>query len=381
MKTKTKKKERTVSICPYSKETDFLVEMAEHLPLSPLDLYDDEWEGPLAARWLNAGLSGQDTPNILRAGLKRLRTSQHFLVQEKHRLATELAMKQKALDNPRRKPLVYVAEQDSIDAQQECLELFLSYLPKRYPNLYTYDENAQTITVHGGYDCVFSIEEYKDQPLELCERIVQEDLILMRPARSSDPFEAYAMAAAAVVFSFNELAPKLGQPVEFIHAPVPGFEAHLRKSLELTFSKLKSTQPLWRNNWGIAPSGTLDEPLYGSDDAQEHRTFTQPTIDAMKSKWLKVEYQTIRRLPRSNNLLFTVKTMADPLHSLEKYPLAAECLANSIRGMSPSMRAYKGIVDNETADVLLAYLRSICENKETDTTTPPTSATGYKKEQ
>ncbi|CAE8706434.1 unnamed protein product, partial [Polarella glacialis] len=54
-----------------------------------------------------------------------------------------------------------------------------------------------------------------------------------------------------------------------------------------------------------------------------------------------------------------VKTMADPMHSLEKVPAAAACLAASIRGMSPAMCAYKGIQDEPTRDAVLSYLDSI----------------------
>ena len=67
----------------------------------------------------------------------------------------------------------------------------------------------------------------------------------------------------------------------------------------------------------------------------------------------------IRRLPRSNYLLFTVKTMEDPLSSLEALPVATECLASSIRGMSLSLLKYKGIENKKIRDVILCYLDSI----------------------
>jgi hypothetical protein len=173
------------------------------------------------------------------------------------------------------------------------------------------------------------------------------------------------MAAAAVVFSFDALPEKLGQPVEFLHAPVPGFEKHLRKTLNLTFASiLKVEAPLWRNNWGISPSGELDKPLYGSNEAHAHRTVQSPTREQVRGTFLKVEYQTIRRLPKSGYLLFTVKTMADPLHSLEQVPAAAQCLAASIHGMSPSMRSYKGISDDNTCRVVLEYLDSIAQRQQ-----------------
>jgi hypothetical protein len=366
-----KKKDRTVVICPFSQDTNFIVETAEHLEPSPLDMFED-WEAdttkPLAARWLAAGMSGQDMPGILRAGLRRLRSSRHFLVEEANRLGPELLLKQKALDNPKLHKLIFVAEPGSLQAQQELLELFVSYLPKRYPDFYTYDSDLKTMTVHTPvFTKTFRLDDWMEtRPLELCERIVQEDLILMRPAPAEQSSvatteQSYFMAAASVVFSFMELPEKLGKPAEFIHAPVPGFEKHIRKTLNRTFNNLKPEIPMWRNNWGIAPAGSsIDEPLYGSTSAHARRSFTNVSVEEVKQKVLKVEYQTIRRLPRTGYLLFTVKTMADVVQSLENCPsTAAGCLAASIRGMSPAMRKYKGIEDDATCQAVISYLDSI----------------------
>ena len=57
--------------------------------------------------------------------------------------------------------------------------------------------------------------------------------------------------------------------------------------------------------------------------------------------------------------MFTVKTMADPMSSLEQTPKAAACLAKSIRGMSSAMRVYKGIQNDGICKVVLEYLDSI----------------------
>ena len=183
----------------------------------------------------------------------------------------------------------------------------------------------------------------------------------MRPPRASDDSKSFAMAAASVIFSFSELQEKLSKPVEWIHAPVPHFHKQLRKTLDLTFGKLlKIEQPMWRNNWAIAPSGTLDEPLYGSEASTANRKLPgKPSVEILESKFLKVEYQTIRRLPTSGYLLFTIKTMADPLSGLREVPAAALCLAKSIRGMSPAMRSYKGIDDDDTCEAVLEYLEII----------------------
>jgi len=80
----------------------------------------------------------------------------------------------------------------------------------------------------------------------------------------------------------------------------------------------------------------------------------------VRAKFLKVEYETIRRLPRSGYLLFTVRSFANPITCLEEVPpTAAACLAASIRGMSPAMQAYKGIENEATSDAVLSYLDAI----------------------
>ena len=358
-----KSKSRRGAACPFTAETNFIVETAPDMPSTPLDLYQD-WDAskkPLAARWLNAGISGQDTPGVLRAGLKRLRDQKWFLVEDNESTFNyELGLKGNALDNPERFPRVYVQEKDSVSAQKEVLDLFLHYLPLRYPDYYDYDPQAQTIAVKP-YKQTYQIQDYASRPMELCARIVQEDLVLMRPPRPTDTSKSYAMAAAAVVFSFAELEEKLSKPVEWIHAPVPSFHKQLCKTLDLTFAKLlKMEQPMWRNNWAIAPTENLDEPLYGSEAATANRKLPgKPSVEALESKFLKVEYQTIRRLPESGYLLFTIKTMADPMSGLREVPAAASCLAKSIRGMSPAMQAYKGIDNAETCEAVLEYLEMI----------------------
>jgi hypothetical protein len=364
---------REVFKCPFSQESSFIFETAEHLNETPIDLYQG-WKDHLASRWLAAGLSGQDTPGMLRMGLKRLRNLDHFLVETPHQIREEIRMKKQALDDPARHDVVYVQEAGSLEAQAEVLELFVAYLPKRYPDMYSYDPKENSITVHPLDGETFQLSDWADRPLELCERIVQEDLVLMRPGPVASEGrlskEGYYMAAAAVVFSFDALQEKLGKPAEFIHAPVPGYERHLRKGLNLFFNKLKPEAPYWRNNWGIGPSGRLDEPLYGSTSALEDRsmgTTVAVTRDDVRAKFLTVEYQTITRLPRTNYLLFTVRTFCDPLTSLEHVSsTAAVCLASSIRGMSLEMRAYKGIANEETCATVLNFLDSISSSSNDD---------------
>jgi hypothetical protein len=132
--TTTKKKNTTTTkkaaapICPFSKDSNFVVEMAETVPTSPLE-EGENYQGPHAARWLAYGISGQDTPGKLRAGLKRLRDSTYFLVEDEDaNLATELCLKERNLSAERR-DICFTMESSSLPAQREVLDLFLHHLP------------------------------------------------------------------------------------------------------------------------------------------------------------------------------------------------------------------------------------------------------------
>ena len=354
-KKKKSPKKREICTCPFSNQATFVIETAEDsMAPTPMDRFK-EWTDHLGLRWLAAGTSGQDQPGFLRAALKRFRHHQHFLLEDKY-FEQELSLKAKAYDKAHAEH--FVMEEDSIAAQQETLELFLAYLPKRYPEKYVYDKESHSIKVALSQNPpkqeTYRIDDWKERPLELCGRIVQEDLVLMRETTDS-----FRMAAAAVVFSFNDLPTKLGTDTNFIHAPVPGFTEHLSKVLYITFRNIKVEKPLWRNNWIICPSGRLDEP---SDSLTHYQELSdlQKTPSA-RDRYVKVEYQTIRRLPSTGYLLFTVRTFTDPVWALEQVPpKAAQTLAESIRGMtSLATLEYRGIESDEARSAILEYLDSI----------------------
>ncbi|WIA12077.1 hypothetical protein OEZ85_012154 [Tetradesmus obliquus] len=311
--------------------------------------------------WLAAGKPGQDVPGKLVSGIHRLYEQGHFLLVDPQQLATELALKEEAMAT---KPhVVFAAEERSLPAQQECLELFLEVLPAYYPDLYRLEgegaARSVTITFPDGAEKSYALADFADRPLELCGRLVQEDFALLRVSDEPGPHPQEAkhvMTAASVCFSFHGLAEKLGTTTLSIHAPVPGFEEQLEKLLNRTFTALQPDKPIWRNNWAAAYTGDLTMPSYnvGGPGAQlDAMGGTRPPAEAL---WLKTEYQTLRRLPRSKAILFTIRTMVQPMPEIGGE--AARVLHKSLSGMTPSLREYKG-VPGEAADELLLLLEGI----------------------
>ena len=102
-------------------------------------------------------------------------------------------------------------------------------------------------------------------------------------------------------------------------------------------------------------NGALDNPSYGTPEALASISKILPP----ETRWLKVEYQTLRRLPGTGYILFTIRTFLEQITVLARYPAAAANLANSLSGMSQPMRAYKGLVQPQAQDEMLAYLASL----------------------
>ncbi len=254
----------TVSKCPIAQASSFFANASTSI-LGRV--------GPPNANahtFLAGGLSGQDVPGRLVSGLRPLRDVQgEFIVVTDDTYAHELTLKAQAFDTRRHE--VFVAEPCSVDAQQEALEIIIDALVEL--GRARWIDQGVLCLVMGDSDpgddptTVYKLSDYASAPLELAARLVQEDLVLMRPPQSPQqhattptpqetPPPRYCMTAAAVVFSFGELEAKLGAGMPFIHAPVPGFEKDLDRLLSKTFDKLQVDKPGgWGWGWFVVVGG------------------------------------------------------------------------------------------------------------------------------
>jgi dimethylamine monooxygenase subunit A len=130
---------------------------------------------------------------------------------------------------------------------------------------------------------------------------------------------------------------------------VPEFDVRLARPVDRFFASLQVERPVWRVNWSLVDTPELFRP-------PEHRTRPR-RIDAAhagEQLWLRVERQTLRRLPGCRAVVFGIRTYLEPLAELTDVPEVAEALASRVREMPPAMAAYKGIA--VIREPLLAYL-------------------------
>lgn len=149
-------------------------------------------------------------------------------------------------------------------------------------------------------------------------------------------------------------ARKFGRALQDIHAPVPDFGRDTRNAtiIERMFDNLRTEQPVMRWNWSLHADDTLHHP----HSAGQWR-FGDEKIDSL---YFRLERQTLRRLPESGDILFTIRIYLDPLAALEQQPNAdelARALISQLQAYTPAQLDYKGLTLER--DRLITHLEAI----------------------
>jgi dimethylamine monooxygenase subunit A len=267
-------------------------------------------------------------------GLKALETADFIEVDahlqayldEKDRLAAEV------------RDQVIVSETGSEAAQEEVLVLVASHVCNAYPQTYRRDGTAVTIAVDGRK---IDLADPAYPPIHRVARLVQEDLVLMRRGDAG-----WYLSAASVCFpSAWNLHEKFLRPMHEIHRPVPGFGQGTRNAglIERMFDNVKPGVPVIRWNWSLYGDDRLFHPT--SDNGMKRR-FGDGAEPANIN--LRLERQTLQKLPVSGAILFTIRIHINPIEAMEKHPdaaLLASSIIEQLTAMSLDEIDYKGLKD------------------------------------
>ncbi len=240
--------------------------------------------------------------------------------------------------------LVFLAKEDSLGGQQEVLDLLADHLPRTFPDSYRRDDGKMLVAGR-------EVDLKKTAlPLLTAARLVQEDLLLMRWSE-----QGWYLAAGSLCFPSSwSLQEKFGNPLHIIHKPVPQFGSGSRNAvlIERIFDNLQVDQPVWRMNWSIYDDDDLYHPT-------RHTEGFRQGGDAL-AKFIRVEYQTLRKLPVSGDILFTVRILINPLEHIAELPDCCGICEGFIRlllALDAEQLAYKGLTDGR--DQLVERLREM----------------------
>lgn len=230
---------------------------------------------------------------------------------------------------------VYRAHPDSAAAQEELAALLLAHLLEDHPDAY----RCQGDHLHclaGGYSVPLAGEE----TLWQASLWVAEDLVIMQPRGDS----YYLSAASLCSASGWRLEDKFDGSLAAIHAVIPGFDSALLPNVERFFAHLKVERPVERFNWSLQVGGALN------------RRAGEAEPDGSDGElYYRVERQTLRRLPRSGAVVFTIRVFLHPLSCLRAWDGALPALLRAVENCPPALQRYKGF------DRIAGALRGFCE--------------------
>ena len=254
----------------------------------------------------------------------------------------ELLEKETLLAN--QKDEVFQSIQGSQLAQQEVLDLIIDYMNRFHSELVRIDGDKIFID---GIKRNLSRKEFAEMPLNLAGRLVQEDLCLMAPGDTG-----YTLEAASLCFPSRwRLIDKIGKRMVDIHSPVPDYEDKLVRPVDRFFDKLDVNKPVWRVNWSLTDDPDLYQPIRKTSTDYSRNINSKNAGDLI---FLRCERQTLRRLPDTGWILFSIKTYVDKVSALICKPQALVDLAHSVKNMDADMQQYKNIAPYRKQ--LLEYL-------------------------
>lgn len=256
------------------------------------------------------------------------------------RYLAELAEKRRLLTGFRDQ--VFAAAADSDAARVEALNLVASALTVHHRDWF--GREGSTLCNHLTGER-WEVERF--DPLDLAGRLVQEDLCLIQNREEGPVF-----TAASLCFPSRwRLLDKIGKPLGAVHGPVPHYASRLAGPVDRFMRHVKSGHIVSRMNWSLLDDPALFQP------AGKWRTEASQDITAANAGsrvFLRVERQTLRRLPASGAVLFGIRVHVYPLDQVIDRADRARELAGAIRALPVDIQHYKSLLPFKAA--LLAWL-------------------------
>ena len=180
-------------------------------------------------------------------------------------------------------------------------------------------------------------------------RAHHEDMCLLTLAPGE---QQYRLVGTAVAWPSDWTpADKMGLPLRALHAPIQGYEEQLASGVDHFMAKLKPGAIYGRANWFIAATGArrwVAEP--------PEIAFAGVTPDnAGERLFVRSERQTLRRLPETGAILFTIGIYVSPLGDLSRQNV--DMLAGAIASLLEGEGDRRGA--GAYADALIGYAQSM----------------------
>jgi dimethylamine monooxygenase subunit A len=229
-------------------------------------------------------------------------------------------------------------------ASREVLQRIVAYLTTQFPYWFALDGGTLFNRLT---DESWHLGDPPCHPLELAGRLVQEDLCIIH----SDGDAARFTAAVLCFPSRWRLHEKLGRPLTAVHGPVPFYAQRLATPVDRFMAKVKPGHIASRLNWSVLDDAAMYQPGGKWREATNAAVTAENAGDML---YLRVERQTLTRLPQSGAVLFGIRVHSYPLVAAITTATAAARLAEAVRALPEETVHYKSL--KAFGPALLAWL-------------------------
>lgn len=224
--------------------------------------------------------------------------------------------------------------------------------------LLAHPDHAQLLEGHDEHlaELIEHVEAFRHAPLVVGPHVegvrpelsdlavtIQEDTLLM--VRND---EHWYLAGGVLMFPDQWTLPnKIGKSMAGIHEPTDGYDELLEAKADQFLDRLSPGRLVKRRNWFVH-----DDPTHFLSAHVDQREITNPS--EVEGLWVRSERQTLRRLERTNTIVFTVKTQFAPLVEVKSRPEVAAGLVTFLEQASDRSLDNKNVAGR--AGAVVAYL-------------------------
>ncbi|KAI4234792.1 MAG: hypothetical protein LQ349_003579 [Xanthoria aureola] len=236
------------------------------------------------------------------------------------------------------------------NAITELFEKIVDHLPARFPTMFALDA-GKCVFQNRVTGVQYNLEECRNEPrqmLRLLAENVEEDFYLMCP----DNEGVFVMQGFVSCFTNSFFAPgKLGLSMKDIHGPVPDLENKIGKGINHSMKSMRGGSMVQRMGakltkspmqWSLQFCGpdlfrTGGNNFY-PDPGQDVDDLSEPQdLDAC---YLRVERQSLVRLPDTKAIVFCVRHYITPLEEIKREG-NGQHLADAVQSMPEKLGYYK----------------------------------------
>lgn len=212
----------------------------------------------------------------------------------------------------------------SLAAQRELRGMVVSHLVEDHGELFSLSDGRLIAKADGN---TWDPQDESAEPLWQLSDFIQEDFVLLEEAGGRPTITAASNAYS----SSGRLVASVGRDIHWAHEPVPTLTPTLGSRIDRILQSVHEAAPCARFNWQLTPLGSIFFP----HDPHAANNEALKAVSAQLSKdpslapsllYMRVERQTLRRLPETRGVAFSIHTYSDPLAALIPDAVSREAL-------------------------------------------------------